>query len=89
MLDARLALARAGGDVAEARDVVSGFERLCGADHRSTLDARYELGRMLGPSEEAVTILRSVFETRTRVLPPGHPDVEASRAALERAAGAT
>jgi hypothetical protein len=84
-LHARLALAKASRDLGMMRDVVTSFTEVRGEDDRHTLDARYELGVMLGTGEEGVAILRAVFGTRMRVLPPGHPDTGRARAALDRA----
>ncbi|MBO3746496.1 tetratricopeptide repeat protein [Streptosporangiaceae bacterium NEAU-GS5] len=82
---ARLGLAKSTNDVAEMRSIAEAYVQIFGPDDRETLDAHYELGLALGHSEEAGSILRSVFEARIRLLPPGHPATTKAQTALEHA----
>ncbi|MBO3751830.1 tetratricopeptide repeat protein [Streptosporangiaceae bacterium NEAU-GS5] len=82
-LFARLSLARMREDLEEMRDVVRTYVEVLGKDDVATLDAQFKFGHALGHSEEAAAILAAVVEARTRILPPGHPDIDRARARLE------
>ncbi|GAA3390579.1 tetratricopeptide repeat protein [Streptomyces roseoviridis] len=77
------------GDTEGAREELQAVHdarvRLFGADHPTTLSARYNLATVL-PPDRAREELTAVLDARTRVLGPDHPVTLATREALERTA---
>ncbi|MGH3378291.1 MAG: tetratricopeptide repeat protein [Actinoallomurus sp.] len=72
-------------------DVLRARERVLGADHPDTLNARYGLARMAaarGRYDDAEAAYRQVLNARERVLGADHPDTLNARYGLARIAAA-
>lgn len=72
-------------------DVLHARERVLGADHPDTLNARYGIARMAaarGRYDDAEAAYRQVLQARERVLGADHPDTLNARYGLARIAAA-
>jgi tetratricopeptide (TPR) repeat protein len=74
--------------IAIGAPLIAALERLLGADHPDTADARNNLARAYraaGRIADAIPLLEQILADRERLLGPGHPSALASRNNLARA----